>query len=254
VFRSFPFPEALRISGSRRLILEAGLPLLAAWVDKLADDATVEGSHVGRASAAERLEATRTNRVTIRTLYEHPAFNIAPTLRRSVENYNTRTVPRLARRAASLSSLHAAGQAQHIGGYNRATPLLLLFLSSHGREARRHPYPVWRRVLRNRSASNHVDELGARAREARRSVGPDAVIDVLRASVGWSDSRACRPFRAKPTYGSSRGLDSPRYIYAAIRLIYSHGRKRGNAPNSIRGHRLVRRMSRDQCHRRDIAC
>jgi len=97
-----------------------------AWIDKLADDATVEGSLLD--GAVQGAEAVRTILVTIRGLYDRQAFNFAgPWGDHSfVEDYTAQVRGRPIA-AVVLVTLDAAGRAEHVAdGYRPLGSVLLL--------------------------------------------------------------------------------------------------------------------------------
>ena len=97
-----------------------------AWIDKLADDVTVEGSLLD--GAVQGAEAVRAILVTIRGLYDRQAINFAgPWGDNSfVEDY-TAVVRGAPIASVVLVTLNAGGQAQHIAaGYRPLSSVLLL--------------------------------------------------------------------------------------------------------------------------------
>src|SRR6478609_4974894 len=97
-----------------------------AWVDKLADDATVEGSLLD--GAAQGAEAVRTIVGTIRTLYEHQEFNFAGPYGEDgwIEDY-TAQVRGEPIGCVVIVTFNTTGQAQHIAANYRPRSSLLLF-------------------------------------------------------------------------------------------------------------------------------
>jgi hypothetical protein len=97
-----------------------------AWIDKLADDVTVEGSLLD--GAVRGAEAVRAILVTIRGLYDRQAFNFAgPWGDHSfVEDYTAQVRGRPIA-AVVLVTLDAAGRAEHVAdGYRPLGSVLLL--------------------------------------------------------------------------------------------------------------------------------
>jgi len=96
-----------------------------AWLDKLADDVTVEGSLLD--GAVKGAEAVRSIIVTIRTLYDRQNFNFAgPWADNSfIEDY-TAQVRGEPIACVALITRNAAGQTQHIAANYRPLSSLLL--------------------------------------------------------------------------------------------------------------------------------
>ena len=109
------------------------------WVDKLADDATVEGSLLD--GAAQGAEAVRTIVGTIRTLYEHQQFNFAGPYGedRWIEDY-TAQVRGEPIGCVVIVTFNAAGQAQHVAANYRPRSSLLLFSRLMGEKLAGTPY------------------------------------------------------------------------------------------------------------------
>lgn len=110
-----------------------------AWVDDLADDATVEGSLLD--GAAQGAEAVRTIVDTIRTLYEDQAVNFAGPWGddRFLEDYTARV------RGEPIGCVvvvthNAAGQAQHVAANYRPRSSLLLLSRLVGEQLAGTPY------------------------------------------------------------------------------------------------------------------
>ena len=98
-----------------------------AWIDKLADDATVEGSLLD--GAVQGAEAVRTILVTIRGLYDRQTVNFAgPWGDNGFVEDATAQVRGEPIASVVLVTLNARGQAQHVAAGSR--PLrAVLFLS-----------------------------------------------------------------------------------------------------------------------------
>jgi hypothetical protein len=96
-----------------------------AWLDQLADDATVEGSLLD--GAVQGAEAVRTIIVAIRTLYERQDFNFAgPWGDNSfIEDYRAQ-VKGEPIACVALITRNAAGKTQHIAANYRPLSSLLL--------------------------------------------------------------------------------------------------------------------------------
>ena len=96
-----------------------------AWVDKLADDATVEGSLLD--GAVQGAEAVRSILVTIRSLYDRQEFKFAGPYRDNgfLEDYiaQVRGEPI---GCVVLVTRNAAGQTQHVAASYRPRSSLLL--------------------------------------------------------------------------------------------------------------------------------
>jgi len=110
-----------------------------AWVDNLADDATIEGSLLD--GAAQGAEAVGTIVVTIRTLYEHQQFNFAGPYGDNgwLEDY-TAQVRREPIGCVVLVTRNGAGQAQHIAANCRPRSSLLLLSRLVGGKLAGTPY------------------------------------------------------------------------------------------------------------------
>jgi hypothetical protein len=96
-----------------------------AWLDNLADDATVEGSLLD--GAVQGAEAVRTVLVTIRSLYQDQEFNFAGPYGDNgfLETYTAQVRGRPIG-CAVLVTRNAAGQTQHIAANYRPLSSLLL--------------------------------------------------------------------------------------------------------------------------------
>jgi len=110
-----------------------------AWIDNLADDATVEGSLLD--GAAQGAEAVRTIVGTIRTLYEHQEFNFAGPYGDNgwLEDY-TAQVRGEPIGCAVLVTSNPAGQAQHIAANYRPRSSLLVLSRLLGEKFAGTPY------------------------------------------------------------------------------------------------------------------
>jgi hypothetical protein len=110
-----------------------------AWVDNLADDATVEGSLLD--GAVQGAEAVRTIVGTIRTLYERQAVNFAGPWGddRFLEDY-TAHVRGEPIGCVVLVTRNAAGQAQHVAANYRPRSSLLLLSRLVGEKLAGTPY------------------------------------------------------------------------------------------------------------------
>ena len=110
-----------------------------AWVDNLADDATVEGSLLD--GAVQGADAVRTIVGTIRTFYEHQAFNFAGPWgdNRYLEDY-TAKVSGEPIGCVVLVTLNAEGQAEHIAANYRPRSSLLLLSRLMGEKFAGTPY------------------------------------------------------------------------------------------------------------------
>jgi hypothetical protein len=110
-----------------------------AWVDHLADDATVEGSLLD--GAVQGAEAVRTIVGTIRTLYEDQAVNFASPWGddRFLEDYTARVgVEPIG--CVVLVTRNAAGHAQHVAANYRPRSSLLLLSRLVGEKLAGTPY------------------------------------------------------------------------------------------------------------------
>jgi hypothetical protein len=96
-----------------------------AWLDKLADDVTLEGSLMD--GAVQGVEAVRTILATIRGLYEHQEFNFAGPYgdKGFLEEY-TALVRGEPIGCVALVTRNAAGQTEHIAGHYLPRSSLLL--------------------------------------------------------------------------------------------------------------------------------
>ena len=110
-----------------------------AWIDKLADDVTIEGSLLD--GAAQGPEAVRSIVGTIRTLYENQDFNFAGPYRENdwIEDYTAR-VHGEPIGCAVLVTRNAAGQAQHIAANYRPRSSLILLSRLVGEKLAGTPY------------------------------------------------------------------------------------------------------------------
>jgi hypothetical protein len=123
--------------------LGAGDPALAdyypAWLDKLADHVTVEGSLLD--GAVQGAEAVRTILVTIRGLYDQQEFNFAGPYGDNgfLETYTAR-VRGEPIGCAVLVTLNDAGQTQHIAANYRPRSSLLLLSRLVGQNLASTPY------------------------------------------------------------------------------------------------------------------
>jgi hypothetical protein len=110
-----------------------------AWLNNLADDVTVEGSLLD--GAAQGPEAVLAIVGTIRTLYEHQAFNFAGPVEDNgwLEDYTAR-VGGEPIGCAVLITNNASGQAQHIAANYRPRSSLLLLSRLVGEKLAGTPY------------------------------------------------------------------------------------------------------------------
>jgi hypothetical protein len=110
-----------------------------AWIEKLADDVTIEGSLLD--GAAQGPEAVRSIVGTIRTLYENQNFNFAGPYRDNdwIEDY-TAHVRGEPIGCAVLVTRNGAGQAQHIAANYRPRSSLLLLSRLVGEKLAGTPY------------------------------------------------------------------------------------------------------------------
>jgi len=110
-----------------------------AWLDNLADDATVEGSLLD--GAVQGAEAVRTIVGTIRTLYERQAVNFAGPWGedRFLEDY-TAQVRGEPIGCVVLITRNAAGKAQHVAANYRPRSSLLLLSRLVGEKLAGTPY------------------------------------------------------------------------------------------------------------------
>ena len=110
-----------------------------AWVDNLADDATIEGSLLD--GAVQGADAVRTIVGTIRTLYEHQRVSFAGPWGddRFLEDYaaQVRGEPL---GCVVLVTRNAAGQAQHVAANYRPRSSLLLLSRLVGEKLAGTPY------------------------------------------------------------------------------------------------------------------
>ena len=110
--------------------LSSGDPTLKdyypAWLDNMADDATVEGSMLD--GVVHGAEAVRSIVTTIRSLYQHQEFNFAGPYRENdwIEDYIAE-VGGTPIGCVVLVTRNAAGQTQHISASYRPLRSLLLF-------------------------------------------------------------------------------------------------------------------------------
>ena len=117
-------------SNVRLEYLASGDPALKdyypAWVNNMADDATVEGSMLD--GVVQGGEAVRSIVVTIRSLYEHQEFKFAGPYgdNRFLEDY-VATVNGEPIGCVVLVTRNAAGQTQHVVANYRPRTSLLLF-------------------------------------------------------------------------------------------------------------------------------
>jgi catechol 2,3-dioxygenase-like lactoylglutathione lyase family enzyme len=97
-----------------------------AWVDNLADDATVEGSMLD--GAVQGADAVRTIVTTIRLLYARQAFNYAGPWgdNRFIEHYTARVRGRPIA-CVALVTLNDAGRTQHLAASYRPLSSVLFF-------------------------------------------------------------------------------------------------------------------------------
>jgi hypothetical protein len=116
-----------------------------AWIDKLADDVTVEGSLLD--GAVQGAEAVRTILVTIRGLYDRQAVNFAgPWGDNSfVEDY-TAQVRGEPIASVVLVTLNAGGQAQHIAANYRPLSSVLFLSRLLGQKFAGAPYAEYFRA------------------------------------------------------------------------------------------------------------
>jgi hypothetical protein len=110
-----------------------------AWVDNLADDATVEGSLLD--GAVQGAEAVRTIVGTIRTLYKHQTVNFAGPWGdyRFLEGYTAR-VRGEPIGCVVLVTRNGVGQAQHVAAHYRPRGSLLLLSRLVGEKLAGTPY------------------------------------------------------------------------------------------------------------------
>ena len=110
-----------------------------AWLNNLAEDATIEGSLLD--GAAEGPEAVRTIVGAIRTLYEHQQFNFAGPYGDDgfLEDY-TAQVSGEPVGAAVLVTSNAAGQTKHVAANYRPRSSLLLMSRLLGEKFADTPY------------------------------------------------------------------------------------------------------------------
>jgi hypothetical protein len=110
-----------------------------AWLDNLADDATVEGSLLD--GAAQGVEAVRTIVGTIRTLYDRQEFNFAGPYGDNgwLEDYTAQVAGEPIGCAVLVTS-NAAGCAQHIAANYRPRSSLLLLSRLVGEKLAGTPY------------------------------------------------------------------------------------------------------------------
>ena len=118
-----------------------------AWVDNLADDATVEGSLLD--GAAQGAEAVRRIVVTIRSLYDNQVVNFAGPygVNGWIEDY-TAQVGSEPLGCVVLVSFNDAGQAQHVAANYRPRSSLLLLSRLTGEKLAGTPYATY--FLENR--------------------------------------------------------------------------------------------------------
>ena len=110
-----------------------------AWLDKLADDVTVEGSLLDGAALGP--EAVRTIIGAIRTLYEHQQFNFAGAYGENtwLEDY-TAHVRGEPIGCAVVVTKNTAGQTQHVAANYRPRSSLLLLSRLVGEKLAGTPY------------------------------------------------------------------------------------------------------------------
>ena len=110
-----------------------------AWVNNMADDATVEGSMLD--GAVQGADAVRSVVLTIRSLYDRQEFKFAGPYGDNgfLEDYvaEVRGEPI---GCVVLVTRNAAGQTQHVVASYRPRSSLLLFSRLLAREVRRHPH------------------------------------------------------------------------------------------------------------------
>ena len=110
-----------------------------AWVNNMADDATVEGSMLD--GVVQGAEAVRSVVLTIRSLYEHQEFKFAGPygdngfLEDYVAKVNGEPIG-----CVVLVTRNAAGQTQHVVASYRPRTLAAALCPPAGREVRRHPH------------------------------------------------------------------------------------------------------------------
>jgi hypothetical protein len=109
------------------------------WLDKLADDVTIEGSLLD--GAAEGPEAVRTIVGAIRTFYEHQQFNFAGPYGDTgfLEDYTARIAGEPIG-CAVLVTVNGAGQTQHVAANYRPRSSLLLLSRLLGKKFAGTPY------------------------------------------------------------------------------------------------------------------
>ena len=110
-----------------------------AWLDKLADDVTIEGSLLD--GAAQGPEAVRTIVGAIRTFYEHQEFNF--TGRYGDDGFLEDYIARVDGEpigCAVLITVNAAGQTQHVAANYRPRSSLLLLSRLVGEKLEGTPY------------------------------------------------------------------------------------------------------------------
>ena len=110
-----------------------------AWLDRLADDATIEGSLLDGAALGP--EAVRTIIGAIRTLYEHQQFNFAGSYSENgwLEDY-TAHVRGEPIGCAVVVTKNTAGQTQHVAANYRPRSSLLLLSRLVGEKLASTPY------------------------------------------------------------------------------------------------------------------